>query len=248
MKYSIIVPAYNEGRNIEAFVDEFIAGLSAAVREVLLEIILVENGSRDDTLAACNRLHERHGELVRVLSLGRGSYGGAIRLGMENAQGTHLSILECDFLDGQYVAASIQLFNTKDAKFIVASKRHPDSIDNRPFKRRVLTNLFNKILNAGTGYPGSDTHGLKSIETELARRLCAEAQSTDEILQTEIVLLAYRWGNTIYELPIAIREKRAAPVSIRKRFPMVVGAIKALRQSVKRYPKPCPAPQIIQVR
>ena len=108
---------------------------------------------------------------MRVLSNERGSYGEAIKRGMMESEGTHLSILECDFLDAEFVAASVDLFEKEHARFIVASKRHPDSVDNRPLKRRILTLIFNRILNLFTGYPGTDTHGLKSIETTLAKQL-----------------------------------------------------------------------------
>jgi len=98
MQYSIIVPAHNEGDHIEAFVTAFIEGLDPALREIMCEIILVENGSSDNTLEACNRLRAQQPELVRVLSLERGSHGEAIKHGMLESRGTHLSILECDVL------------------------------------------------------------------------------------------------------------------------------------------------------
>lgn len=238
MKYSIVIPAYNEEKTVESHLDEFIAALPAAVRAVLAEIIIVENGSKDETLACVKRLADRHVGLVRFLSLERGSYGEAVKQGMMAAHGSHLSILECDFLDGGFVAASIECFNSGKASLILASKRHPRSRDGRPLKRRVLTFIFNFILRISTGYPGTDTHGLKSVETPLAQRLCTAAMTTDETFQTEFVLLAWRWGIPIQELPIVIKEKRPAPVSIRKRFPMVLRTMGELRRSLRRFPSP----------
>jgi len=122
------------------------------------------------------------------------------------------------------------------AAFIVASKRHPDSVDRRPLKRRMLTWGINAVLNAVTGYPGSDTHGLKSIEGPLAKRLCELSVTTDEVLQTEIVLLAWRLGTEIHELPIQIEERRATSVSLPKRLPKVIGMVSELRRSLRRFP------------
>lgn len=241
MQYSIVIPAHNEAENIEKFVSEFIARLPTNVRSVLREVIIVENGSRDGTLEACNRLHGRFPALVRVLSNQRGSYGEAIKRGMLECQGTHLSILECDFLDANFVAASLELFKAGRTRFIVASKRHPDAVDRRPLKRRVLTYVFNKILTASTGYPGTDTHGLKSIETALAKQLCVQSMTTDEIFQTELVLLAWRQGTKVHELPIQIRELRSSPVSIRRRFPMVLDTVRQLRRSLRRFPQVVPS-------
>jgi len=237
MELSLVIPAYNEAANIEAFVAAFIEDLPPATREVLHEIVIVENGSKDGTLDACQRLYDRFPALVRVLSNKRGSYGEAIKRGMLESRGTHISVLECDFLDAEFVAASAQLFEAGKARFIVASKRHRASTDRRPLKRRVLTRVFNGILGVFTGYPGTDTHGLKSVEASLAKQLCAQCLTTDEIFQTEFVLLAWRQGVEIHELPIQIRETRATPLSIRRRAPMVIDTIRQLRRSLRRFPR-----------
>lgn len=237
MTYTIVIPAHNEEKTIEPYLDQFIGALSADVRQRIVEIIIVENGSTDRTLAAIKRLTARYPGFVRSLSLARGSYGEAIKQGMMAARGSHLSILECDFLDAEFVSSSMRCFSSEKASLILASKRHPRSRDRRPLKRRVLTLVFNSIIRVSTGYPGTDTHGLKSFETPLAQRLCAAAITTDEIFQTEIVLLAWRWGIPIEELPIVIEEKRPAPVSVRKRFPMVLQTVGELRRSLKRFPK-----------
>ncbi len=236
MQYSIVIPAHNEAANIEAFVADFLERLPALTRKQLHEVVIVENGSTDGTLNACRRLGDRFPGLVRVLTNKRGSYGEAIKRGILESTGTHLSILECDFLDAEFVTASMGLFQAGQARFIVASKRHPESVDGRPLKRRILTMVFNKILNVFTGYPGSDTHGLKSIETTLAKQLCSQAITTDEVFQTELVLLAWRQGIKVHEIPIRIHEMRATPVSIRRRFPMVLDAIGQLRRSLRRFP------------
>lgn len=236
MEFSVVIPAYNEAANIEAFVAAFIARLAPSTREVLREIVIVENGSKDGTFVACQRLCDRFPDLVRVLSNERGSYGEAIKRGMLESRGTHISILECDFLDADFLAASVELFKSAPARFIVASKRHPESVDRRPLKRRILTRAFNAILKVTTGYPGTDTHGLKSVEAGLAKQLCAQAVTTDEVFQTEFVLLAWRQGNRIHELPIHINEQRATPLSIRRRLPMVADSVRQLRRSLRRFP------------
>jgi glycosyltransferase involved in cell wall biosynthesis len=221
--------------NIGPFVTRFIEDLPQTVSEVLAEIILVENGSKDHTLSVCNELKDQYPDLIRVLSLERGSYGEAIKRGMLESRGTHLSILECDFLDADFIAKSIELFKTESSNFIVASKRHPDAVDDRPLKRRLLTLGFNLFLTAFFRYPGTDTHGLKSIQSELAKKLCALAETTDEIFQTEIVLMAWKLGEKITELPIRVKEERPVVVSISRRVPKVMNIVVALHKSLKRF-------------
>ena len=91
--------------------------------------------------------------------------------------------------------------------------------------------------------------GLKSIETKCAKQLCEAAVTTDEVFQTEIVLLAWRVGVRIKEIPVSIREMRATPVSILKRGPKVWDTIGELKRSLRRVPSKSEAePGPIEVR
>jgi len=237
MEYTIVIPVHNEAANLDALVSRFIDNIPAGLAAILKEVILVENGSSDGTLEVCRRLERRFKSLVRTVTIGRGSYGEAIKLGMLESRGTHLSILECDFLDPAFVMKSIAMFRSSQAELIVGSKRHRESIDRRPIRRRVLTAMYNLIvLRLFIGYPGTDTHGLKSIEVECAKRLCQTALTTDETFQTEIVLLAWRLGMDIEEIPIEISEVRSAPVSVRRRIPKVLNTLWKLKHSLKRFP------------
>ena len=103
---------------------------------------------------------------------------------------------------------------------------------------RVLTALYNVILlRLFIGYPGTDTHGLKSIDAECAGILCKAALTTDEVFQTEIVLLAWRLGITIDEIPVDISEMRTAPVTVLRRVPKVLDTVRQLKKSLQRFPE-----------
>lgn len=238
MELSVVIPAHNEAPNLEAYVAQFIEKLPSDVADVLKEMIIVENGSTDGTLDACRRAQQRFPKLVRVCTIPRGSYGEAIKKGMLESRGTHTSILECDLLDSQFLAASMAVFQAGRAQFVVGSKRHPQSTDRRPLKRRILTALYNYVfLRLAIGYPGSDTHGLKSIETSVAKRLCEMAITSDEVFQTEIVLLAWHLGISIEEVPIQILEMRNPTVAVFRRIPKVLNTVRALQRSLMRFPE-----------
>jgi len=241
MELSIVIPVHNEATNLEAYVAHFIQTLPDDVAGVLKEIIIIENGSTDGTLNACRRVQEGFPKLVRVCMLPRGSYGEAIKRGMLESGGTHISILECDFLDSRFVSASIAIFRADRAQFVVGSKRHPQSADRRPLKRRILTALYNYVfLRLVLGYPGSDTHGLKSLEKPVAQRLCEIAITTDEVFQTEIVLLAWKLGIRIEEVPVQIAEMRSPTVAVLRRLPKILDTVQALQRSLVRFPKRLP--------
>jgi hypothetical protein len=74
------------------------------------------------------------------------------------------------------------------------------------------------------------------METQLARRLCELAITSDESFQTEIVVIAWKLGETITELPISIAETRQPGISLLNRLPMVLASVAQLRGSLARFP------------
>jgi glycosyltransferase involved in cell wall biosynthesis len=116
MEYSVVIPVHNEALSLEPFVTSFIQNLPQNI--ILAEILLVENGSTDDTLQVCYRLQQTFPKQIRVLSIASASYGEAIKQGILQSRGTHLSILECDCLNADFVSDSIRLFQSQEARFI----------------------------------------------------------------------------------------------------------------------------------
>lgn len=87
---TLIVPTYNTGK----FLDQ---ALSTARQNstARLEIIAVNDGSTDDSLAIMRR-HEQQDPRVRVIDKPNGGYGSACNRGLAEARGTYVAILEPD--------------------------------------------------------------------------------------------------------------------------------------------------------
>ena len=234
IKSSIIIPVHNEAAHIKDFVLQFWNNLGRLEGNIA-EILLMENGSTDNSYLECQNL-EKKLPVVKVHHIPFPSYGEAIKQGMLKASGDVVSILECDALNAGFLSDSLTTIEQEMADVVIASKRHPQSIDGRPFKRRMLTFFFNLYLKIFFQFPGTDTHGLKTIRRKVAQSLCEASVTGGEILQTEIVLLAHRMGYKVIERPFALEEKRGTQISIVKRFPKVLNIIKELKKSLKRFP------------
>ncbi|MDZ7611973.1 MAG: glycosyltransferase family A protein [Candidatus Moranbacteria bacterium] len=70
MKISVLIPVYNAGKYVEDAVD------SALKQEEVEEIILVEDGSHDNSLAICKRIAKENGK-VKLFQHPRGKNRGA---------------------------------------------------------------------------------------------------------------------------------------------------------------------------
>jgi len=233
---SIVVPVHNEADHIQGLFMDFWKGVDA-IRGKILEVHLVENGSEDATYRVCKELEAAAAGVVKAHHLGKASYGDAVKRGILNARGDVTVILECDALDVPFMSRSMALIEAGQADFVVGSKRHPESIDQRPLKRRMLTLFFNIALKLFFRFPGTDTHGLKAIRSPVAKELCGKSITGGEVFQTEIILLAHRLGYRVREVPVTIREQRKTKILPMQRLPKIIKIVKEIRLSLRRFPR-----------
>ena len=92
---SLFFPCHNEAENLEALVADALAALPALA--TTYEVILVDDGSRDDTAGVAERLVQQHSGVVRLVrhDVNRG-YGGALRSGFAAARYNHLAYTDGD--------------------------------------------------------------------------------------------------------------------------------------------------------
>jgi glycosyltransferase involved in cell wall biosynthesis len=81
---SIILPVHNQADHINRLVQEFVEELTKVPAPY--ELLLIENGSRDDSLEICKRAAEDFAS-VRALHSERPGWGRAVRLGLEKSEG-----------------------------------------------------------------------------------------------------------------------------------------------------------------
>lgn len=87
---TVIVPVYNAA----AYLPRCLGSLTEQTWE-RLEILLVDDGSCDDSLAVCRRWAERD-ERIRVLHQENGGVSRARNLGMEEAKGDYITFVDAD--------------------------------------------------------------------------------------------------------------------------------------------------------
>ena len=92
---TVIVPAFNEADNLPAC----LIALSATFGESDCEVLVVDDGSSDDTFATAEQLCAAWGGRARVLRHPRNQgIGAALRTGFREARGTYLTCCAADFV------------------------------------------------------------------------------------------------------------------------------------------------------
>lgn len=101
MTITVVVPCYNEEQALPYFIPEIqrVAGEMAKTDQAALEVLLVNDGSKDGTLALMRDYASQY-ENVRYLSFSR-NFGkeAAIYAGLEHARGDYVAIMDADMQD-----------------------------------------------------------------------------------------------------------------------------------------------------
>ena len=154
---SIILPAKNEAESLEDLLPELMRQFPDE------EIIVVNDGSTDDTVAVCNQNHVQ--VISHVYSMGNGA---AIKTGARNAQGKVLVFMDAD---GQHDPKDIQklLDKINDGYDMVVGARQIDT--HASLARRIGNTLYNRLASWMTGFPIEDlTSGFRAARARHFRK------------------------------------------------------------------------------
>lgn len=224
---TVVLPAHNEAELLEESVREVAEGLRSRGRR--FEIVVVENGSIDDTAGIARRLAGEWGE-VRVLSLAEADYGRALRAGLLAATGDVVVNFDVDWCDLGFLDRAVPMVEAPGGPaVVVGSKRTAGSADTRGWPRRFATSVFSTALRVGFGLRVSDTHGVKALRRAPLAPLAQRCRFGQDLFDTELVLRAERARLGSAEIPVEVVERRPARSSILRRVPRTVAGLARLR-------------------
>ena len=218
-RLSIVIPVYNEAAIVASAVAELAQGLDE--RGLSWEMVLAENGSKDETPAILARLSEQDAR-VRSLHVGKPNYGAALKAGILAARGELVVCDEIDLGDLRFYEAALEVLKDANVDLVVGSKAAKGAVDRRPLLRRVATRVHNGILRLLLGFQGTDTHGLKAFRRERLLPVVEACVVDRDVFASELVIRAWRAGLRVLEIPIELREKRKPTVDLYKRVPNVL--------------------------
>jgi glycosyltransferase involved in cell wall biosynthesis len=91
MKFiSFVIPSYNSQDYLHVAIDSLLIG------ETDIEIIIVNDGSKDQTLTIANTYQKKYPNIIRVIDKVNGGHGSAINAGLNSAEGLYFKVLDSD--------------------------------------------------------------------------------------------------------------------------------------------------------
>jgi glycosyltransferase involved in cell wall biosynthesis len=228
------MPAHNESGLLDHTLKELVGALRE--RELSFEILVVENGSTDTTLADA-RAFAAEDDAVSVLTRPAADYGEAMRTGILAAAGTVVVVFDVDYYDPAFVDRVLPpLTAAGGPAIVVGSKRAPGTRDTRPWPRRAITAGFSSVLRYGFGLRVSDTHGMKAMRRELVEPIARRCRNGTDLFDTELVLRADRAGLVVAEVPVTVEERRPSRTPIARRVLRTMVGLVRLRIQLWRDP------------
>ncbi len=230
---TVVIPAYNEEKRLGATVADLVRFLEA--RGGRFEILVVDDGSTDGTVALCRALAARCPALEVIPTTPNRGKGHAVRTGMRMARGA--IVLMCD-ADGSTPAGEIPRLVAPivagQAAVAIGSRYVPGTPPpDQPLWRRLWSRLVNLFIQR-TLVPGvRDTQcGFKAFTAAAAVDLFWRATVDGWAFDLEVLALARRLGHPVAEVAVAWKDDRRSRVRPWHDLWRVIGEAAAIRRNL----------------
>lgn len=198
---SIVVPVFNEAPNIVKNLDLLISEIEPYFSK--FEVIVISDGSRDGTNVEMFRF-QYPGIKFKIFPKNMGK-GAVVRSGFEMASGDYIFFIDGGMeLHPRELRIFLGLMFIYEADIVIASKRHPQSEIQYPLIRRILSSLYQKMIQMMFDIDVTDTQvGLKLFRREVVQSILPLLEIDRYGFDLEILSLARLKGyRKMLEAPI----------------------------------------------
>jgi dolichyl-phosphate beta-glucosyltransferase len=231
---SVVIPAYNESRRIEKTLARIRAWLSE--RGVSYELIVVDDGSVDGTIALIEKLSAQISEL-KLLKLSHQGKGGAVRSGVLASNGELVLMSDADLSTPIEEFEKLKIAIDSGHDLAVGSRRAAGATLKRhqPWLRQSVGLMFGFFTQRIVPTGISDTQcGFKLFPKAAARRLFTLQESRGFCFDIEILGLARMMGLKIAEVPVVWEDAEGSKVKPLRHLPEVIREVVKIRLSLWR--------------
>lgn len=209
MKLSIVIPCYNESKDIVKNVE--IVKNYLQNKAIDSELLLVNDGSKDNTKEVIASISG-----VKALSYDKNrGKGGAVKYGIENATGDYVLFMDADLsTDISAIERVIELAPSYD--FIIGSRHAKDSVINKkqPWLRIFIGWCCRLLVKMLFHTSLKDTQcGFKAMRIDIAKKIVEKQLITNFAFDVEYIYIALLNKLSMYELGITWSDDRGSTVS-----------------------------------
>lgn len=207
---SVIMPVYSLAdaiaANLESVSDLF------AQHGLRTEIVCVDDGSPDSTGSEIERFAQEHAgnscvTVKPVVCKRNGGKGAALRAGFAASTGEFVMLLDGDLdINPSRTAHFFETMEREDADIVIGSKRHPKSVVQYPWHRRIVSWAYFTLVRMSVGLKITDTQtGMKLFRREVLGEALARMLVKAYAFDLELLSIAHQRGAKIAEAPVRIK-------------------------------------------
>lgn len=204
---TVSMPAFNEAENIPDTVADVLTVLPDLADEFeVIEVIVVDDGSRDETAVVTQNLAAQHPQVKLVQHEENKGYGTAVLTGLTHASKELIFFTDADRqFDLAEIAKLLEKIETAD---LVAGYRAPRR---DPFMRRLNGKGWSWLVTLLFGYTARDIDcAFKLMRRSVVEQLQNEISSGGATFSAEFLVRAKQAGFKIVEVPIHGHRPRVA--------------------------------------
>lgn len=196
VRVSVLVPAHDEAENLTRFMEL----ADAALRDAPFgfEVIVIDDGSRDDTWAVLERLRARYAFLRPVRHRSRRGIADALRTGFLVARGDILVFYPADlqFLP-EDIPRLVAPILRDEADMVTGFKEGK-------YEKAFVSGVYNRLSRALFKVPVRDLNSVKAYRREIM-----EILPTRPDWHRYMIVIAAEQGFTVTEIPVPLYPRHA---------------------------------------
>lgn len=216
---SFIIPVYNKGSVLFTTLSSLIHRLhEASITD--FEIIVVNDGSTDDTFAQAVKFKKFNGDSgkIRIFHYTKNvGKGFALRFGFSKSHGDPIVFLDGDMdIDTSQIISMLRTYDKHKYGIIIGSKYHPRSRTHYPLNRYLYSLILKIAIKFLFRLNVSDTQvGLKLFDRKVLHEVLPRLVVKQFAVDLELLVVAHFLGFTkIHEIPVRINHTSANVSSI----------------------------------
>lgn len=232
MKISIIIPCYNEEKDIKSNVEEKVLPFLKKL-PIEYELLLVNDGSKDKTQEVIETIK---GAKALGYPVNRGK-GGAVKFGIEHSTGDYILFMDAD-LSTDLIAFDefVPLLGNYD--LIIGSRHLKES--KMPVKQPLIRRFVGKscriMVNTQYGFKLKDTQcGFKAIKSEIAKFIAEKQIVNGFAFDVEYLYMAKLNNWSIKEIPVVWTNDTSTTVSVFKSSKQFIKDMRRIKKNKKNY-------------
>jgi len=206
---SLVTPVYNEEKNIDILLEEAVEIFKRDKIEA--EIVVVNDGSTDNTKRICEELSKKH-KIIRLINheVNKG-YSQAVSTGIKHAKNDFIILMDSD---GQFdvndVTAFLKKHDQTGADVIFGYRKNRKGT----FLRKLISFGMTKITNILFGMKFKDTQSaFQFIKADILKSIDIESPSFQVPTEIKIKLSSLVQG--FDQIPITHRERKGGRASFK---------------------------------